>query len=107
MKIAIAATSPEIESEVSMHGARAAYYLLYDTETGSIEALNNPASQAEKGAGPQAAAFLVSNGVNKVVAGQFGPKFRVELEDGGIDCIEKTGAISSIIALFATISSNS
>ncbi len=106
MKIAIAATSPETEGEVSMHGARAAYYLLYDTETNSIEALNNPASQAERGAGLQAAAFLVSNGANKVVAGQFGLKFRVELEDCGIDCIEKTGAISSIIAQFATISNS-
>ena len=98
MKIAIAATSPEIETQVSMHGARAAYYLLYDTETGLVEVLSNPVSQAERGAGRKAAEFLISKGIDKVVAGDFGPRFRAELEDGGIVCIEKTGTISEVVA---------
>lgn len=98
MKIAIAATSSETEGQVSMHGARADYYLLYDTETGLIEAISNPVSQAERGAGPRAAAYLISKGVDKVVAGHFGSKFRVELEDGGIVCVEKTGTISEVVA---------
>lgn len=98
MKIAIAATSSETKAQVSRHGARAAYYLLYDTESGLFETVANPASQAERGAGPQAAAYLISRGVDKVVAGHFGSKFRVELEDGGIVCIEKTGTISEVVA---------
>ena len=98
MKIAIAATSSETEAQVSMQGARAAYYLFYDTESGLIEAFSNPVSQSERGAGPQATAFLISRGVDKVVAGDFGPKFRVELENGDIACVKKTGTVSEIVA---------
>jgi predicted Fe-Mo cluster-binding NifX family protein len=98
MKIAIAATSAGTEAQVAMQGARAPYYQLLDTDSGLSEALPNPVSQVERGAGPQAAAFLISRGVDKVVAGDLGPKFRVELEDGGIVCMEKTGTISEVIA---------
>lgn len=98
MKIAIAATSSETEAQVSMHGARAAYYLLYDTESGLVEALSNPLSQTERGAGRKAAEFLISRGINKMVAGDFGPRFRAELEDAGVVCIEKTSTISEVVA---------
>ncbi|MGD8576643.1 MAG: NifB/NifX family molybdenum-iron cluster-binding protein [Thiohalophilus sp.] len=97
MKIAIAATTPNTEGNISTHGARAEYYLIYDSVKDGIEAHSNPAAQAERGAGPQAAAYLINKGVEKVVAGQFGPKFRAELEGEGIDCIERTGAIADVI----------
>ena len=80
------------------HGARAEYYQFYDTETGLVESCSNPISQSERGAGPQAAAFLIRQGVDKVVAGRFGTKFRAELEDGGIVCIEKTGTVPEVVA---------
>ena len=102
MKIAIAASSPKIETEVDMHGARADYYLLYDTDTGSVEAVSNPVAHAQRHAGPEAAAYLVNKGADTVVAGQFGPKFRAELEDSGIVCLEKTGTISEVINQFST-----
>ena len=97
MKIAIAATSPEADAQVDQHGARAPYYQFFDTETCLSEALPNPASQDERGAGPQAAAFLISRGVDKVVAGDFGPRFSAELEKVGIVCMQKTGSISAVL----------
>jgi predicted Fe-Mo cluster-binding NifX family protein len=97
MKIAIAATSPDMEEKISMHGARAEYYLIYDSDTDLVEAFSNIVSQTERGAGPQAAAYLINKGVDKVIAGQFGTKFRIELEGAGIDCIEKKGLISEVI----------
>ena len=98
MKIAIAATSQEIDAQIDMHGARTPYYLFFDTEHGSNETLSNPSSKIERGVGPQVAAFLISKGVDKVVAGNFGSKFRAELEGSGVICIEATGAVSNIIA---------
>jgi predicted Fe-Mo cluster-binding NifX family protein len=97
MRIAIAATSSESDAQVA-RGARAPYYLLIDTERGLTETLINPVSEIERGAGPQAAVFLISKGVSKVVAGKFGPKFRAELESGDIMCVEKTGNVSELIA---------
>lgn len=98
MKIAIAVTSSEEDAQVAMRGARAPYYLLIDTENDLSETLNNPVSQSERGAGPQAAAFLIGRGVDKVVAGDFGPKFRADLERGNIVCVEKTGTVSDVVA---------
>ena len=97
MKIAIAATSSEAEAQID-RGARAPYYFLLDTESGESITLLNPAAKSEQGAGPQAAQFLISKGVSKIVAGNFGSKFRAELESGDIACIEKTGTVSKIIS---------
>ena len=98
MKIAIAATSAGADAQVDQHGARAPYYQFFDTETGLSEVLPNPVSKTERGAGPQAAAFLISRGVDKVVAGDFGPKVRAELKGNSIICTEMTGTASTIIA---------
>ncbi len=97
MKIAIAANSQDAKQEVSMQGARAAYYLIYDTESRAYETVVNPVSHAERRAGPQAAEFLISKKIDKVIAGNFGFKFRDVLEAGGVMCIEKTGGISKVI----------
>jgi predicted Fe-Mo cluster-binding NifX family protein len=97
MKIAIAATSPKTDAHVDERGARAPYYKFFDTETGLSEALPNPVAEGERSAGPQAAAFLISKGVDKVVAGDFGPRFSAGLEDAGIVYEQRTGPISEIL----------
>ncbi|MGB5645424.1 MAG: NifB/NifX family molybdenum-iron cluster-binding protein [Gammaproteobacteria bacterium] len=98
MKIAIAVTSSGKDAHVDTHGARAPYYLILNKDTGSSETLPNPVSQTERRAGPQAAAFLVSQGVEKVVAGDFGPKFRTELEGSNIVCTEMAGSVMKVVA---------
>jgi predicted Fe-Mo cluster-binding NifX family protein len=98
MKIAIAATSAEADAQIDQHGARAPYYHFFDTETGLSEVLSNPVSNKERSAGPQAAAFLINKGINKMVAGDFGQRFSVELEEAGVICVQKTGAITAILA---------
>ena len=97
MKVAIATTSQEADAKIAMQGARTPYYLFFDTEHGSNETLPNPASMVERGAARQATAFLISRGIDKVVAGDFGPKFRAELEGSGLICTEMTGTVSKII----------
>jgi predicted Fe-Mo cluster-binding NifX family protein len=98
MKTAIAVTSSGEDAHVDMHGARAPFYLFLDTDSGLSEILPNPVMQAERGAGRQAAAFLSSQGVDRVIAGDFGPKFRTELESSNITCTIMTGAVSEIAA---------
>ncbi|MFV9614937.1 MAG: NifB/NifX family molybdenum-iron cluster-binding protein [Gammaproteobacteria bacterium] len=83
--------------QVNQRGARAPYYLFFDTETGMSEALPNPVAEGGRNADPQAAAFLVSKGVDKVVADDFGPRFSAELDNAGIVYVEKTGPISVIL----------
>ena len=97
MKIAVAATSPDADAQVDERGARAAYYLFFDTDTGLSEVLPNPVIEGERSAGPQVAAFLISKGVDKVVAGDFGPRFTAGLENAGIGYEQKTGPIAEIL----------
>jgi predicted Fe-Mo cluster-binding NifX family protein len=100
MKIAIAATTQVINAQVEMHAARAPYYLLLDTERDLYEVLANPVARIDRGAGPKAAAFLVQQNVDMVVAGEFGYRFRADLEENGISCEERTGAVADVIAEF-------
>lgn len=97
MKIAIAVDTTDIEAQIEDRAARAPYYLIVDTENGRSGALANPAAQAERAAGQAAAAFLVSEGVNKVVAGDFGPKFRAALQHAGIACEVSAGMASDLV----------
>jgi predicted Fe-Mo cluster-binding NifX family protein len=97
MKIAIAATSPETDAHVDERGARAPYYHFFDTETGLSEVLPNPVAEGERSAGPQASAYLISKGADKVIAGDFGPRFSAGLEDAGIVYEQKTGPISAVL----------
>ena len=102
MNIAIAATSPEADAQVNQRGARAPYYLFFDTETGMSEVLSNPVAEGGRSAGLQAADFLISKGADKVIAGDFGPRFSAELDNAGIVYVEKTGTISAILSELKT-----
>lgn len=98
MKIAIATLSQALDAQVEKHAARAAYYVLLDTKRDLYEVLENPVADVEHGAGPQAAAFLVQQGVEMVVAGEFGYRFRTDLEANGITCVESSGTVADVIA---------
>ncbi|MCG6939118.1 MAG: hypothetical protein LJE83_13230 [Gammaproteobacteria bacterium] len=98
MKIAIAAESDTPQAQVSHHGARAPYYLVFDENSQMLEAIGNPYANAERGAGPGAAQFLAQLGIQMVVAGDFGGRFIDELEAGGIKHVEANGIVSDIVA---------
>ena len=97
MKIAIASTSSESDAEVSQHGARAPFYLIYNSNGSFQESISNPYANSERGAGPKAAQFLVQQGVQLVVAADFGGRFVTELEASGIRQIQKAGIVSDVI----------
>lgn len=102
MRIAVAAIIPAIDSEIAMQGARAPYYLLFETGSDTPEVLTNPAAKHDRGAGPRAAQFLHNHQVEQVIAGDFGPRFREELEDFGILGIQKTGVIREAVQQLQT-----
>ena len=97
MRIAIASMSTEPDAEVSQHGARTAFYLIYNGNGDFQEAIANPYANAERGAGPKAARFLAQQDVQCLVAANFGERFVTELEAGGIRQIQKTGIVSDVI----------
>jgi predicted Fe-Mo cluster-binding NifX family protein len=75
MRIAVASQGAELGSKVDPRFGRAAYFVIYDTESEEIEAVANEQNVfAEQGAGVQAAQTVASRNVDLVVAGNFGPK---------------------------------
>jgi predicted Fe-Mo cluster-binding NifX family protein len=98
MSIAIAATAPERDGQIAMHGARAPFYLLFDKRGDMLEAVANPVVQVAGGAAPKAAQFLEEKGVTLLAAGDFGDTFIAELEERGIRHARLSGSISDAVA---------
>ncbi len=102
MKIAITAKGPELGSEVDPRFGRAAYILIVDTETKSIEALNNKANvDAFKGAGIQAATMVADKGAEVLLTGYCGPNAYKTVTAAGMKVVNDiTGTVEEAIDRF-------
>lgn len=84
MRIAVAATGKEEESEISDQGARAPYYLVFDENGKLQETLSNPFSIGGGGAGFAVAKMLADKGIDVLIAGNFGPNMIGALDERGV-----------------------
>ncbi len=102
MKIAISAGSNNIEGKVNQRFGRCAYFIIYDVDAESFEALSNPGAQASGGAGVQAAQLVANSGATVIISGgHFGPSAHSALEAGGVEMLSSgTIAIKDAIAKF-------
>lgn len=86
MKIAISAKGKNLQSEVDARFARAEYFIIYDTETGSNEAVENTdGAGATHGAGPLASEKIARTGAKAVLTGNCGPNAFRTLKAAGIE----------------------
>lgn len=72
MKIACSTQGATLDAQIDPRLGRAAYFLIIDTDSQAVEALDNSAG-ASGGAGIQAAQMLASKGVQVVITGNCGP----------------------------------
>jgi predicted Fe-Mo cluster-binding NifX family protein len=101
MKIAVSAKGDKLSSEVDPRFGRAAYFIIYNIEDDSFEAISNENNaQAVQGAGVQAAQTVADKGVKWVISGNMGPKAFAGLKAAGIKfaAIEK-GTVEEAIKL--------
>jgi predicted Fe-Mo cluster-binding NifX family protein len=84
MKIAITATTGDLESEFDPRFGRGANFVIVDADTQEWQAYPNAALNASGGAGIQAAQFVAGHGVQVVISGDFGPKAYSALAAAGI-----------------------
>lgn len=73
MKVAIPAQSASLDAQTSEVFGRAPTLILVDTDTLTVEALENPAMTQGGGAGTSAAQFVLSRGAEAILAGTVGP----------------------------------
>jgi predicted Fe-Mo cluster-binding NifX family protein len=85
MKIAITSRGDSLDSAMDPRFGRCAYFVILDTEAGSVlKAIPNDAATAGGGAGVQAAQTVIDEDVEAVVSGNFGPRAFDALSSGGI-----------------------
>lgn len=92
MKIAVSASNKGPDAAFEPHFGRCAYFVIYDSDTGTYTSVPNPGSTAGGGAGIQAAQAAVEHKVDIVISGSVGPKAYQVLERAGIKCYGAAGA---------------
>lgn len=87
MRIAVAANGKDLKSEVDERFGRAPWFLIVDTETGDVEAIENDGIDQMSGAGPKAAQMIASRDVDCLVAGHCGPNAFAALAAAGVEVV--------------------
>jgi len=103
MKIAVTASSPDLESSVDPRFGRCPYFLIVDPETMEFESVENPFVGASGGAGIQAAQLVAGKDVKAVLTGSCGPNAFQTLSAAGIKVVVGVaGAIKEAVRKYAS-----
>ena len=97
MKIAVASVGQEKDAAINEQAGRTPFFLIFDDKGNFLEALENPARDQSRRAGPSAALFLADKDVTLVIAGNFGDKMIQVLDEHHIQYVAKTGAASMVV----------
>ena len=102
MKIAITAQKQDMSAPLDPRFGRAPYFLVYDTDTKSAQAVNNTQNlHAAQGAGIQAGQTLVEQDVNVLITGNVGPKAFRTLSAAGIQIyLAPAGTVEQVLQRF-------
>jgi predicted Fe-Mo cluster-binding NifX family protein len=101
MKIAVASSGKNEDSEISEQAGRSPYYLIFNGRGELVETISNPFSLGGGGAGFGVAKMLADKGVDVVIAGKFGKNIIEAMKARGLRFMEMSGsprqAVSKII----------
>jgi predicted Fe-Mo cluster-binding NifX family protein len=98
MKIAVSASSPELDSPVDPRFGRCPYFLIVDQETMEFEVAENPYIGASGGAGIQSAQLIAGKGVQAVLTGSCGPNAFHTLQAAGVKVVVGvTGTVREVV----------
>ena len=106
MKIAITAAGKDMNGAMDERFGRAAGFIIYNTETGAHEYIDNKQNMnSPQGAGIQAAKTVINAGAGVLITGNVGPKAHATLAASGIKIYLKSGG--TIMEAIETYSSGS
>ena len=87
MKIVVASSGADLDSEVDARYGRCAWFLVVDPDDMSFEAIENANASLGGGAGVQSGQLAAASGAKAVLAGHCGPKAFSVLSAAGIEVI--------------------
>lgn len=101
MKIVVTSEGQTLDAMVDPQFGRCNYFLLIDTDTDKIEAIQNPSTQQTGGAGIQAGQLIVSKGTEVVLTGNMGPNAFQVIQSAGIKVVTGvSGKISEALQAY-------
>ena len=103
MKIAVTSTGPTLNDDVEARFGRCPYFLIVDTDTMQLEAIENPNIALGGGAGIQSAQLMSEKGVTTVLTGNCGPNAFNVFGQAGIQVIVGlSGPVRNAVEQFKT-----
>ena len=84
MRVVVSAEGSGMGAQASPIFGRCPVYVFVDTDTMAVESVPNPAQNTPGGAGIEAAQFVVSRGIQAVLAGNVGPNAAGALAAAGV-----------------------
>lgn len=98
MKITITSEGQDLTARVDPRFGRCKYFLIFDTDSGNFESLENPHAQNSGGAGIQAGQLIVSKSVQVILTGNMGPNAFEVIQSAGIKVITGiSGKVSDVL----------
>lgn len=100
MKLAISSSGTTLDDAVDPRFGRAANFLVYDTDSGDLQVIENRQNlNAPQGAGIQSGQLVAGTGARAVLTGNCGPKAFQVLGAAGIEVFVKVqGTVRQAIA---------
>lgn len=96
MKVALSTLGPALDDTVDERFGRATYFLVYDTDTRDMQAIDNGENRnALQAAGIASAELVAGAGAEAVVTGHLGPKAFSALQIAGIKGYSGVGMTAS------------
>lgn len=102
MKVAITSTGQSLSSKLDQRFGRCSYFIIYDTDSGSTDAIQNIHKDGREGVGPVAVQLIASHGVKKIISGEFGMKIKSLLDSLGIQMViykEPEATVQEVIGM--------
>ena len=98
MKIAVTSTGPSLEAELDPRFGRCQCFLLFETDDGTFETLENESGELAGGAGIQAGQLMAKKAVRALLTGNCGPNAHQTLSAAGIEVfVGCRGRVSDVI----------
>jgi predicted Fe-Mo cluster-binding NifX family protein len=106
MKIAVSSDGSDLDAKVANRFNTAKYLLIIDLDTGEHEAVPNPFTTGQHGAGVQAIVLAVSRGAKAVLTGYTSPAVANQFKSSGIEVLTgMTGTIRDAVEQYKKTSS--
>mgnify|MGYP006289811053 CR=1 FL=1 len=102
MKIAICSKGKDVKDKIDERFGRCKYFQIYDVNCDSklVEVIENEGNDANSGAGLKAVQIVAEQKVEKVLAGNFGPKAEQALSEFKIEPVVKSGTVEEALEGF-------